>query len=164
MIKHLAVLYLAFASVLVIGPNPLWILPLIMISASYITGNRYLGIAGVLLFFTVTLGRIPDQSFSDLPELAMLVAGLVIPGIIALELVLSDRPYVHGRLSPVPVVVAVITVGCMVSGVMVLSRLQRIGLYLGSDPMLQVFMFVSLAVLFTGPVLLARGTPGKGQK
>jgi hypothetical protein len=163
MMRHLVVLYLAFASILVIGPNPLWILPL-MISASYIMGNRYLGIAGVLLFFTVTLGRMPDQSFSDLSELAMLVAGLVLPGIIALELVLSDRPYVHGRLSMVPLGVTVISVVCMVSGVMVLSRLQRIGLYLGSDAMLQIFMLVSLAVLFTGPVLLARGTPGKGQK
>jgi hypothetical protein len=163
MIRHIVVLYLAIASALVIGPDPLWILPLVLVSASYISGSRYLGLIGILGFFTVTLGRVPDRTFTDLQGLSMIVIGLIAPGAIALDLVLSDRPYLIDRFRTVPIGVSVLLIGGMVVSMAALSRVQRIGIYLNSDPLLQVFIAISLALLFTGPVLLTRGAPGKGQ-
>jgi hypothetical protein len=161
--RHLVVLYLALASVLVIGPNPLWPLPLLLVSASYITGNRYLGIGGMVGFFAVTLGRMPAQSFFDMGQLSLMVAGIVVPGVIALDMALSERPYQFFKPRPAPVAITALLAAGLIGGIVVLSRLQRIGVYLGSDPVLQVFMVIALSVLFTGPVLLTKGPPGKGQ-
>lgn len=161
--RHLVVLYLALFSILMIDHNPLWALPLLLVSGSFIWKNRWIGLAGLALFLTVTAGRIPERYLTDLPELAMLALTLLIPSMIALELVLSERPY---NLQPPgfkPLTITAVLAAMTVISLVLIPRMLRIGVYMGSDPGLQVFLVISASLLFTAPVLLSRGRVRKDQ-
>jgi len=158
MIRHLIVLYLAIAVLILVGPNPLWVLPLLLISASFITGNRWIGLVGAVAFGSVSLSRIDPVSLEDLFDLLVLVLTVCVPLIAAIELVLSDKPYRLEKVRWAPLAIASLLVGGMIASLFILIRVQRIGVYLRSDPSLQVFIIISMAVLFTGPILLSSGS------
>ncbi|MDG6225169.1 MAG: hypothetical protein QCI82_06615 [Candidatus Thermoplasmatota archaeon] len=157
MLRHLVVLYLALFSILMIDHNPLWALPLLLVSGSFIWNNRWLGLTGIALFLTITVGRLPALYLSDLRDMAMLAVTLLIPSIIAIELVLTRRPYDLRAPGLKPFAITAILAVMTVIALVAIPRLLRIGIYMGSDPGLQVFFAISASLLFTAPVLLSRG-------
>jgi hypothetical protein len=88
---------------------------------------------------------------------------LIAPVIFLLEVTLAPRPYKVRRLSVGPLLISggivIAFFGFLLLIVLAPSPYDRIGLYLSSDPLLQVFMLMSLTILFTGPVLLGSGPP-----
>lgn len=154
MIRYLLVLYLGLVSVLLIDPNPVWALPLVLVVISLLWEKKWPGVAGLVLFSLVTLGRVEDASLTDLPHLILLTVVMVLPEVVLLEVILSPRPYAISKVSLAPI----LTLAGMVTGfgasIYILSRFQRIGVYLNSDVTLQVFIVMSLVIFFSGPALL----------
>lgn len=156
MIRYLVVLYLGLISVVLIDPNPLWAAPLVLVLAGFLWEKRSLSIAGLVLFSMVSIGHIGTPSFSDLPRLLLLTISLLLPIIVLLEISISPKPFRLLRISIVPVLVTAGMVVGFFSILMILVRVQRIGVYLSSDGLLQVFITMALSIFLTGPVLLGR--------
>ncbi|MEA3559158.1 MAG: hypothetical protein U9R75_07900 [Candidatus Thermoplasmatota archaeon] len=167
MIKYLLLLYLGIISILLVDTNPLWATPLLLVAASFMWDNRWVGLIGIMLFSLLSLGRVDTATLTDLGHLSMLLMFVVIPEIILLELVISPKPYRFERISVFPLVISLMLAGGFALVIFVLTRFQRIGVYLNSDPTLQVFVLMALSIFFTGPILLgSRGerstvSPGK---
>jgi hypothetical protein len=163
MIVYLTIIYLGIISVVLVDPNPLWTLPLVAVVFGEMFKNKWLSLLGILIFSAVSIGRYTTGSFTDMLDLILMTITLIIPVIFLLEVTLAPRPYKVRRLSVVPLLIS----GGMVIaffGVLLLIMIapapyDRIGLYLSSDPVLQVFMLMSLSILFTGPVLLGSSPP-----
>ena len=155
MMRHLVVLYMAVLTVIVIDNNPLWALPLLLVTASFLWDRRWPGILGIVLYSTVTISRIEDASFTNLVLLAAYGAGLIAPLVLMLELILSPKPYRIERISVVPATISVGLLGAFVLALFLLNRYSRIGIFIRSDITLQVFMLVALTLLITGPVILS---------
>ncbi|MBN1539007.1 MAG: hypothetical protein JW939_02600 [Candidatus Thermoplasmatota archaeon] len=156
MIRYLLVLYLGLISIVLIDPNPLWATPLLLVLVGFLWEKRSLSLVGMVSFSMISVGHVGTASFSDLPRLLLLSISLVLPMILLLEISLSPRPFRLLRISLVPVLM---TAGMIVGFfciLMVLIRVQRIGVYLSSDGLLQVFITMALSIFLTGPVLLGR--------
>ncbi|MFW3146969.1 MAG: hypothetical protein ACMUIE_09180 [Thermoplasmatota archaeon] len=163
MIRYLLVLYLGLVSVLLIDPNPVWALPLLLVIVSLMWEKKWPGMAGLVLFSLVTLGRVEEASLTDLPGLLILTIVMVLPEVVVLEMVLSPRPYSISRISLAPILAVSGMVVGFGAAIFILSRFQRIGVYLNSDVTLQVFIMMSLVIFFSGPVLLGSRPSGTGK-
>jgi len=154
MIRYLIVLYLGLISIVLIDPNPLWASPLIIILVGMLWEKKWLSILGILTFSIVSIGHMASANFSDLPRLLLMSVALVLPVLVVIELSLSERPYKLQRVSLFPV----LATGGMLLGfftaLFLLVRVQRIGIYLSSDGLLQVFVLMALSIFLTAPVLL----------
>ncbi|MFO8050599.1 MAG: hypothetical protein R6V01_02730 [Thermoplasmatota archaeon] len=154
MIRYLLLLYLGAVSVLLVDLNPLWASPLLLVAVSFLWDNKWAGLLGVLLFSIITLGRVDSADLTDLGDLSLMVIFVVLPEIVLLELVLSPRPYSFDRISFAPVLISASLILGFSLALFLLTRVQRIGVYLNSDPTLQVFILMALSIFFTGPILL----------
>jgi hypothetical protein len=154
MIRQIPVLYLAVVTLVIIGPNPLWILPLLLISASLITEWKWIGLLGILSYAVISLGMIDDLSMTDLSELTANSLAFLIPLIILLELVISEKPYRIEKISAGPVIKTLTLIAGFIITLLIVVRISRIGVYLNSDPMIQIFILMSLSILFSAPVLI----------
>ncbi|MGA1820916.1 MAG: hypothetical protein ACMUIG_00155 [Thermoplasmatota archaeon] len=154
MIRHLLVLYLALVA-LILGPdlNPLWVLPLLLVSVCFLTRQKWIGLVGFLLFGLITLGRI-EVSFNDMYQLAVYTLGIIIPSLIMMELILSGKPYRLEKLSPGPIMVTAGLISGFIISLFIIVRISRVGVYLNSDLIVQVFVLMSLSILFAAPVIL----------
>jgi hypothetical protein len=161
MIRYLILLYLGVISIVLIDPNPLWSLPLIFVLIGSLLKRRWLTLLGILLFSTITLGRVDHGSFTDLPDLIVLTLGIVLPLVILLEASLAPQPYRIQRISLIPTVISIGMIIGFFSVLFLLANIRRIGVYLSSDPILQVFILMALALFFTAPVLLGSSPPEK---
>lgn len=159
MIRYILTVLLAGLSLLLIEHNPLWTVPLAVIFLSLFLRSKWLGIAGIASYFLLTLGRSGTSSFSDPVGLLLRAAVLVLPALVLLELVLYPGRYRVEKVSVTSVVLMAALSGGMVLTLYAISRIAWIGIYLGSDPSLQVFLLISLSVLFFGPALFS----GKGR-
>lgn len=163
MIRHLIVLYMAVVTLLVIGTNPVPVLPLILVSLSLIIERKWLGLVGILLYGLFAFGRIDQVDMSDLLGLLNYSLALLLPLLIMLELVIAEKPYRVERISIRPILtVAGLLVGFSILLVIVI-RVSRIGIYLNSDPVIQVFILMALSILFFAPVLLGGRDSGKAE-
>jgi len=167
MIRYLIVLYLGIISIVLIDPNPLWALPLALVSIGQLWENKWLSIAGILTYSVVTVGRLAEGSFSDMSDLILLTLAVVLPIVILLEITLSSRPYKVQRISLIPTLITFCIIGAF-SFLLFLIKVgfgpfDRIGVYLSSDPVLQLFILLSMAIFFTGPILLGSRPPEKGK-
>lgn len=154
MIRYILLLYVGAISVLLIDTNPLWTTPLLLVAASFMWDNRWLGLLGLMVFSTVSLSRVDAGGLMDLWNLSMLVVLLILPEIVLLEIVLSPKPYGFEKISVYPVIISASLVAGFALVLFILTRIQRIGVYLNSDPTLQVFILMALSIFFTGPFLL----------
>ncbi|MGA1872189.1 MAG: hypothetical protein ACMUHY_00830 [Thermoplasmatota archaeon] len=154
MIRYLIVLYLGLISLVLIDPNPLWSTPLVLVLIGLLWERRSVTLLGIITFSIVSVGHMSAVSLSDLPEVGLLSLALVLPLVLLLEISLSDRPYRVQRISLVPILVSLGMIAVFISTLFVLARFQRIGVYVSSDPLLQVFVLISLTIFLTGPVLL----------
>ncbi|MGA1793410.1 MAG: hypothetical protein ACMUHM_05620 [Thermoplasmatota archaeon] len=154
MIRYLIVLYLGLVSIVLIDPNPLWAAPLLIILAGLLWEKKWLSLIGVLAFSIVSLGHIDTATFSDLPRMLLLAVSLVLPVLVLIELSLSERPYRLQRISLLPVLVSTGMLLGFFLALFLLVRVQRIGIYLSSDGLLQVFILMALSIFLTAPVLL----------
>jgi hypothetical protein len=103
-----------------------------------------------------------DQgSFTDLPDLIILTLAIVLPLVILLEVSLSPQPYRIRRISLVPVSISIGIILAFFGALFILGNIRRIGVYLSSDPILQVFILMALALFFTSPMLLGSRPPEK---
>ena len=161
MIRYLVLLYLGVISIVLIDPNPLWSLPLLLVLIGFLSKRKWITLIGILLFSTVTLGRIDHGSFTDLPDLILLTLGIVVPLVILLEVSLAPRPYRLQRISLVPTLISIGIILSFFGVLFILGNIQRIGVYLSSDPLLQVFILTALALFFTAPMLLGSRPPEK---
>ncbi len=152
----LVTLVLAIVMVLA-GMNMLGALPLILIPVSALVRSRWLGLAGLLGFFTLTLGSVKGVELTELPRFGALTASLVVPSVILLELVISDRTVRSEKFSIWPILVVSGLTAALMTFLIFLTRVKGIGVYLGSDPTLQVFVVMSLSILLSGPILLGTG-------
>jgi hypothetical protein len=163
MIGYLLVLYLGVISVVLIDPNPLWALPLVIVLIGQLWEKRWIGLMGILLYSVVTVGRLSSGSVSDIKDLSLLVLGIVVPILILVEINLSPSPYRLQRVSLVPVSITIGIVAGFIGALLLLlnapGRFGGIGVYLSSDPVLQIFIIMSLTIFFTGPILLGSGPP-----
>jgi len=163
-IRYLIVLYLGVISVVLIDPNPLWSLPLVIVLIGLMWEIKWVSLIGISIFSMVTVGRIDGVYLTDAVELMMLSAALALPLIVLIDIILAPRPYKIGRFSLVPVIASVGMVAGVMIGLGILVRIQRIGIYLNTDPTLQVFILISLSIFFTGPFLLGLGTGTPSRK
>ena len=162
MIRHLIVLYMALVSLLVIGPDPLPILPLLLVSLSFITEKKWLGLIGLLLYGLIGLSRVEDVSMSDPVGFGAISLAMLIPMLIMLELIIAGRPYRIERVSLSPLLkITGLLLGFSLL-LLIVIRISRIGIYLNSDPAIQVFILMALSILFTGPILLSTRTTEEG--
>ncbi|MBN1391152.1 MAG: hypothetical protein JXA22_10975 [Candidatus Thermoplasmatota archaeon] len=159
MIRYLVVLFLGLVSLVLIDPNPLWAAPLVIVLIGFLWEKRSVSISGLVIFSMVSVGHVATASFSDLPHLLLLTAGLVIPIIVLLEISLSTRPFRLQRMSLIPVLASIGLVIGFCSILFIMIRVQRIGVYLSSDVLLQVFMMMAISILLTGPILLGSRPP-----
>lgn len=154
MIRHLLVLYLAVIT-LILGPdlNPIRVLPLLLVSVCFITEQKWIGLLGFLLFGLVTLGGI-EVSFNDMVQLGIYSLGIILPSIIMLELILSRKPYRLEKVSPGPIMITAGLITGFMACLLIIVRISRVGVYLNSDLIVQVFVLMSLSILFAAPVIL----------
>jgi hypothetical protein len=153
-IRYLVVLYLGIVSVVLIDPNPLWSLPLIIVLIGLMWEKRWISLIGIAVFSMVTVGRLEGVYLTDGLDLLMLSAAVVLPLVVLTDIVLTPRPYRVGRISLVPILAAVGMITALIIGLVVLVQFKRIGLYLESDPTLQIFLLMSLSIFLAGPLLL----------
>jgi len=160
MIRHLIVLYMALVTLIIVGPDPIPILPLLLVSLSFITEKKWLGLFGLLLYGIFGLSRVGNVDMSDLIGLGAHSLALLIPLLIMLELILAEKPYRIERISPSPPLkILALLLGFSASLVIVI-RISRIGIYLNSDPAIQIFILMALSILFAGPILLSGASTG----
>lgn len=164
MIRYLVLLYLVVISIVLIDPNPLWSLPLVVVMIGFIAKKRWLVLPGILLYATITVGRMEQGSFTDLPNLILLTVAVIVPLVILLEITLAPRPYRLQRISLVPAMISIGIIVAFFGVLLILANIQRIGVYLASDPLLQVFILMALALFFTSPILLGSRPPEKGNR
>jgi len=156
MMRYLIVLYLGFVSVLLGDKNPLFALPLVLVLISFMYNKKWIGFLGVGLFTIVTLGKLEPVNLGNIGSVLLHSAIVLVPLVGMLELVLSPRPYRLERLSGYPIMIALLLLVGVFLAVFIITRIQRIGVYLEADPILQVFMIISLSIFFFGPPLLSR--------
>ncbi len=159
MMRYLVVLYMGLVTVLVIDGNPLWALPLLLVVASFFWNVRWPGVIGIILYSTLTLSRIDDASFTNLIRLLAYGAGLLLPTILMLELVISPKPYRLERTSLIPVLIMTGLIGVFFLALFLLMGYSRIGIYIHSDVTVQVYILIALTLFLAGPVLLTSRKP-----
>lgn len=163
MIGQLLVTLFLVLAMLLGGMNMLGAVPLILVPVAALVRSRWLGLIGLLGFCTLSLGTVEGVELADLPRFGALTASLVVPSVLLLELILSDKALRTEKVSVWPILVVFGLTAALVISLIGLTRVQGIGVYLGSDPTLQVFVLMSLSILFSGPILLGsgpRGPPG----
>ncbi len=160
MIGLLLVTLILMLAMLLSGMNMLGAVPLVLVPVAALVRSRWLGLIGLLGFCTLSLGSVKGVELADLPRFGALTASLVIPPVLLLELILSERTLRTEKVSVWPILVVLGLTVALVITLIGLTRVQGIGVYLGSDPTLQVFVLMSLSILFSGPILLASGTKG----
>jgi hypothetical protein len=156
-IRYLLVIYLGLVSVLVIDPNPLYALPLVLVLLGIMFDLRPVGVLGILGFSIFTLERARYSGMDDIWNLFLHSVIIIIPLIITLEIILTPRPYRIERISLTPLIVTSILILVYVSLIFFIPRFERIGLYLGSQDLVQVFLVISISILLFSPPLLSRG-------
>jgi hypothetical protein len=86
--------------------------------------------------------------------------------IVLLEVSLSQRPYRLRRISLLPsLVTAGIVLGFFGALFIIVNApapYDRFGIYLSSDPVLEVFVLMSLTLFFTSPILIGSQQPSDG--
>ncbi len=157
MIRYLIILYLGLVSVILVDPNPLYAVPLVLVLMSFMFDLRWLGILGILGYSLITIGRLGGIDLTDIWSLLLYTILVMVPMVILLEIVLSPSPYRLERISIAPMMISIGMGSGLVLVLLVLSRIQRIGVYLNSDPVLQVFILMALSIFFFGPPLLGTG-------
>ncbi len=155
MMRYLILLYLGVITMLTVESNPIYLAPLVIVALSFAFGNRWVGIAGVLLFGTFTLNVLQDATLSNLIDLILYSVGLLFPMVIMLELILSARPYRIERVSAFPIIVTMVMICLFWGCLFIVVRVGRIGIFLGSNPSTQIFIIISLTLLFVGPFLIS---------
>ena len=162
MIAYFIILYLGLISIILVDPNPLWTLPLVLVLIGNLWRKKWLSLFGLALFCVVTVGRIGDVSLTELPNLFMIGLTLVLPLIGLFEIILSPSPYRLDKVSIAPIVITTSLLSVFILALFFVIRILRIGIYLNSDPTLQVFILMSLSILLTGPILLgSRPSPAR---
>lgn len=156
MIRYLIVLYLGLVSVLLVDENPLYALPLVLVLISFMFDKKWIGFLGVGLFTLVTLGKLGSVDLGNMGTILLHTAIVLVPLVGLLELVLSPKPYRLERLSGYPIMIALLLLTGAFLAVFIITRINRIGIYLEADPILQVFMIISLSIFFFGPPLLSK--------
>jgi hypothetical protein len=156
-IRYLIVLYLGFVSIVLVDPNPLFALPLVLVLLSFMFDKRWVGVLGILGYSLITIGRLGGIDLTDIWSLVLNLLLVMIPLVILLEIVISPSPYKLERLSLPPLLISFGMGAGMITVLFALSRVQRIGVYLNSDPVLQVFILMALSIFFFGPPLLGTG-------
>lgn len=156
MIRYLMVLYMGLVSVLLVDRNPLYSLPLILVLLSFMFENKWVGFAGVSIYIIVTLGNLDTIDLRNMGRLLLHLVLVMAPLVVLLELVLSKKPYRIERISAYPLVISGALVMALLLFLLILTRIRRIGVYLESEPLLQVFIIISLSILIFGPTLLTR--------
>jgi hypothetical protein len=160
MIGQLLSLLVLALVMLLTGMDPFGFIPLLLVPISTLVRARWLGLVGLLLFWTISLATVKGADLTDIPRFGALTASLLLPTVMLLELVLTPHPYRIERISIWPfLVVAGLTIA-LASAMVVLTRIGNIGVYIGSDPTLQLFVLMSLTILFTGPFILRTGYGG----
>ncbi len=155
MMRYLILLYLGVITMLTVESNPIYLAPLVIVALSFAFDNRWVGIAGVLLFGTFTLSVLQDAALSHMLDLILYSVGLLFPMVIMLELVLSARPYRIERISAFPIILTIALICLFWGGLFIVVRVGRIGIFLGSNPSTQIFITVSLTLLLVGPFLIS---------
>ncbi|MCU0798283.1 MAG: hypothetical protein MUC62_01255 [Candidatus Thermoplasmatota archaeon] len=161
MIGQLLMTLVIVLAMLLTNMNLLGALPLVLVPLSALVRSRWLGLAGLLIFCSVTLGNAKGLELTDLPRFGAVTAALVVPSVILLELILSDRTARSEKVSIWPILVVTGVTAALIATLFFLTRVQGIGVYLGSDPTLQVFILMSLSILYSGPILLGTGNNGR---
>jgi hypothetical protein len=156
----LLVTLLLLLAILLSGMEALAAIPLLLVPLSAILRARWVGLVGLLAFCAVGLGSLKGAELTDLPRFGALTASLVIPCVILMELLLSDRTVPAEKVSLWPIAVISGLLLLLMTALALLLRLRMIGVYLGSDPTLQVFVLMSLSILISGPILLTTGLKG----
>lgn len=146
------------------GMDLLWALPLLLVPLSTLVKARWLGMMGLFLFCTLALGSMGDVDLTDLPRFAAIATALMLPTLMLLELVLTPRPYRVEKVAVWPMVIGAGLTAALAISVLALLRMRNLGIYIGSDPTLQVFVIMSLTILFTGPFLLRTGQRGASEQ
>ncbi|HHD16830.1 MAG TPA: hypothetical protein ENK47_08985 [Euryarchaeota archaeon] len=170
MIGYLLVLYLALVSVLHIDPNPLYTLPLAAVLIGFLFEKKWMGVAGWTGFVLISFWKLGSPNLTDIWSVSIHIIILVLPLIILLEAILSPRPYRLERIGIWPLVISIFLSAGAILLLFFLPRIQQIGIYLDSDPSLQIFIITAIAILFFGPVLLGPGpsdparSSGPGQR
>ncbi len=161
-IKYLLVLYLALMSTILVNPNPLFALPLVLVLISLMFDQRWIGMAGVLAYTVLTFKDtteilyLSDVSLNNIFSIIIFTILVLLPLVAILEIVLFPRPYRIERISLGPLLISMgLAIGMLIT-IFILSRVQMIGVYLESDPMLQVFILMSSAIFLFAPPLLSR--------
>lgn len=157
MIRYLIVLYLALVSIILVDPNPLFATPLLLVLLSFMFDKRWIGVLGILGFSLITIGRLGGIDLTDIWYLLLHTILVMIPLVVLLEIVISPTPYRLERISIAPMIISLGMGAGMLLVLFLLSRVQRIGVYLNSDPVLQVFILMALSIFFFGPPLLGTG-------
>jgi hypothetical protein len=158
------VLYLGVASIVLADPNPLWALPLVAVLIGLMWEKKWLALTGIALFSLVTVGRVPGTYLTDGLDLAILSVSLILPIIVLIDIVLVPRPYRIGKVSLVPILSAAGILAGLITGLIFMVQFKRIGVYLESDPTLQVFLMMSFALFLTAPFLMGSRTPVPSRK
>jgi hypothetical protein len=156
-IRYLIVLYLGLVSIILVDPNPLFATPLLLVLASFMFGKRWIGVLGILGYSLITIGRLGGIDLTDIWSLLLHTVLVMIPLVVLLEIVISPSPYRLERISIAPMILSLGMGAGMLLVLFLLSRVQRIGVYLNSDPVLQVFILMALSIFFFGPPLLGTG-------
>ena len=156
MIRYLVVLYLGLVSVFLHDWNPLYALPLVLVLISFMFDRKWVGLAGVALYILVTLGTLDTVELSNFLGLILRSFIIMLPLLVLLELVLSPKPYRLERISGYPLIISTLLVIGLFFTLFAITRIRHIGIYLDTDPLLQVFILISLAIFFFGPPLLSR--------
>ncbi len=155
MMRYLILLYLGVITMLTVEANPIYLAPLVIVALSFAFGNRWVGIAGVLLFGTFTLNVLHDATLSILIDLILYSVGLLLPMLIMLEFILSARPYRIERLSAFPIILTIVLICLFWGGLFIVVRVGRIGIFLGSNISTQIFITISLTLMLVGPFLIS---------
>lgn len=158
MIRYLIVLYLALVSIILVDPNPLFATPLLLVMLSFMFDKRWIGVLGILGFSLITIGRLGGIDLTDIWSLLLHTILVMIPLVVLLEIVISPTPYRLEKISIAPMIISLGMGAGMLLVLFLLSRVQRIGVYLNSDPVLQVFILMALSIFFFGPPLLGTGS------
>ena len=165
-IRYILVLYLALVSTILVNPNPLFTLPLVLVAISLMFDKKWVGIVGILAYTILTFRDateilyLSDVSLNNLLSIIIFTVLILLPLVAILEIVLFPRPYRIESISLGPIVISMgLAIGMLIT-IFILSRVQMIGVYLESDPILQVFILISIAIFLFAPSLLSR--PGKG--
>lgn len=155
MIRYLFVLYLGLVSVLLVDPNPIYSLPLVLVLLGMMYNKRWIGVAGIFGYSVFTIGNLSSVDLTDIGQLSINFILILVPLVFLLELVISPRPYRIERVSIAPIVISGLMLAFVFIVIFLLSRVQMIGIYLTSDPILQVFIIIALSILVFGPPLLS---------